>query len=297
MKWIGALAAALLVLAGCTEEGPEPRPDPEPAPEASATESPGEAETEETPGEVAGPKIPVQVWFLDPDMKLLLHYAEVPPTQAIGRAALEELLRGVPPDLADSSPARSAIPEGTELLGLTVEGGTAVVDLSRDFENTGLGSAADGVQIAQVVYTLTQFPSVKKVEFQIEGERVEAIGGHGVIVDEPQTRKDWESALPPIVVETPYADQELTPPFTITGIANVFEATVSYRIRNAEGKIIDKGFTTATCGTGCYGTFSQVVSLDIDLPARVVVEVFESSAENGRPLNMQKIPLNLEPAA
>ena len=296
MKWIGTLAAAVVLLAGCTDQGAQPRPDPEPPPaEATATGAPGEAPPEETPGEASERTIPVQLWFTDRDAKLRLVHSEIPATMSVGRAVLEKLIAGVPPDAPENT--GTVVPEDTELLGLSIDRSTARVDFSRDFEDTGMGSAADGLQIAQVVYTLTQFPTVKQVEFLIEGEPAESVGGHGIVVDGPQSRKDWESTLPPIVVETPFVDQELTPPFTITGIANVFEATVSYRVRDESGKVIDKGFTTATCGTGCYGTFTQVVSLDIDLPARVVVEVFESSAEDGSPLNMQRIPLNLEPAA
>lgn len=299
MKRIGTIALALLLLlAGCTDEGAEPRPDPEPAPEATATDSPGEAPGAETPGpEAAGRTLPIQLWFLDPDanaedIKLLLHHVEIPATMETARAALEQLIAGIPDDAPRNT--FTVVPEDTEILGLTIENGTARVDFSSDFEDTGMGTAADGLQIPQVVYTLTQFPTVKRVVFLIEGEEVETIGGHGIDIAGPHTRKDFESMLQPIVVFNPYPGQELTPPIPMNGIANVFEATVSYRLRDDSGKIIDKGFVTATCGTGCYGTFAQAIQVDIDLPAEVVLEVFESSAEDGRPLHMQRIPLTLE---
>lgn len=301
MRRIGILAVALLLLAGCTDEGPEPRPDPEPAPEATETEAaPTPAPSEDAiPIEDSGRKIPIQLWFVDPgdddvgDITLVLQHVEIPATLATGRAALEQLIAGVP----NGAPGGTftVVPKDTEVLGLTIEKGTARVDFSRDFEDTGMGTAADGLQIPQVVYTLTQFPTVKRVVFLIEGEEVETIGGHGIAVDGPQTRKDFESLLPPIVVTSPYPGQELGAALTMTGIANVFEATISYRVRDDSGKVIDKGFTTATCGTGCYGTFSQVIDVDAEGP--VVLEVYESSAEDGRPLNMQRIPLTLQPAS
>jgi hypothetical protein len=296
MKRIGILAVALLLLAGCTDEGPEPAPDPEPAPTASATDLPAEVTETESPGaEAPGRTIPIQLWFLDPgdnaeDITLLLHHVEIPATLSTGKAALEELIAGVPEGAPKD--ALTVVPEDTELLGLTIEKGTARVDFSRDFEDTGMGATADGLQIPQVVYTLTQFPTVKRVVFLIEGEQVEVIGGHGIEIDGPQSRKDFESLLPPIVVFSPYPGQELGVPFTMNGIANVFEATISYRVRDDSGKVIDKGFTTATCGTGCYGTFSQVIDVDAEGP--VVLEVFESSAEDGRPLHVQRIPLTIE---
>lgn len=302
MKRIGVLAVALLLLAGCTDGDPEPRPDPEPAPEATETEAaPTPAPSEDAiPIDESGRKIPIQLWFLDSggdgnadDITLRLQHAEIPATLTTGRAALEQLIAGVP----DGAPENTftVVPEDTELLGLTIDKGTARVDFSRDFEDTGMGTTADGLQIPQVVYTLTQFPAVKRVEFLIEGEEVEIIGGHGIKISGRHTRKDFESLLPPIVVFSPYAGQEVGARFTMSGIANVFEATISYRVRDASGKIVDKGFTTATCGTGCYGTFSQVIDVDAEGP--VVLEVFESSAEDGRPLNMQRIPLTLQPAS
>ena len=301
MKRIGVLAVALLLLAGCTDEGPEPRPDPEPAPEATETEaSPTPAPSEDAiPIEESDRKIPIQLWFLDPgddnaeDIRLRLQHVEIPAALSVGKAALEQLIAGVPNGAPDGT--FTVVPEDTELLGLTIEKGTARVDFSREFEDTGMGTTADGLQIPQVVYTLTQFPTVKRVVFLIEGEEVEIIGGHGIAIDGPQTRKDFESLLPPIVVFSPFPGQEFGAPFTISGIANVFEATISYRVKDDSGKVIDKGFTTATCGTGCYGTFSQVIDVDAEGP--VVLEVYESSAEDGRPLNMQRIPLTLQPSS
>lgn len=290
------IVLSVILLAACTGANEPTHPDPGPARSQTAV-APEPEETEKSEGGVkdfADTKIPIQLWFLTGGdrgrPRLFLHHVAVPFSQAIGRASLERLLRGVPPSLGDR--VFTIVPEDTELLGLTIDDGTARVDFNRAFENTGMGSAVDGSQIAQVVYTLTQFPTVKRVEFLLEGEPVELLGGHGILLDGPKSRKDYESMLPPIVVESPHAGEELADRLFLTGIANVFEATVSYRFRNNEtGRILQKGFTTATCGTGCYGTFSQMVPLDFP-PQSVVLEVFESSAEDARPLHLIRIPLN-----
>lgn len=299
MKRIGIFVVVLaLFLAGCSGDGNETRPDPEPAPEATETEAaPTPAPSEDAiPIEDSGRTLPIQLWYVQDvrgEAKLRLHWIELPAVAAIGRAALEELFAGVPDDAPKNT--FSIVPEDTELLHLSIENSIATVDLSRDFEDTGMGTAADGLQIAQVVYTLTQFPSVKKVRFLLDGEDPGLIGGHGIMLDGPQSRKDYEERLPPIVVFRPYAGEEVDVPFTLTGIANVFEATVSYRLREASGTVLEEGFMTATCGTGCYGEFAETIQIPLgtELPARVVLEVFESSAEDGRPLNMQRIPLLL----
>jgi hypothetical protein len=81
----------------------------------------------------------------------------------------------------------------------------------------------------------------------------------------------------------------------VSGTANVFEATVSLRILNARGKEIARTFTTATCGTGCRGDYSVSVSYRVDREQAGVIEVFESSAEDGRPINVVRIPVTLTP--
>ena len=79
------------------------------------------------------------------------------------RSAMEELLRG--PSAADAAAGlTSAIPAGTTLLGLTIADGTATVDLTSTFGSGG-GSLSMQERVAQVVYTLTGFPSVQRVVF------------------------------------------------------------------------------------------------------------------------------------
>lgn len=96
--------------------------------------------------------------------------------------------------------------------------------------------------------------------------------------------------LPPIVVLTPESGDVVTSPVTISGTANVFEATVSIRIRDDDGNVLAETFTTATCGSGCRGDFSHEVKFDAT-GDRGVIEVFESSAEDGSALHLVAIPV------
>ena len=100
---------------------------------------------------------------------------------------------------------------------------------------------------------------------------------------------------PPIVVDAPKDGEELTSPAVISGTANVFEATVSYRILTESGEVVAKGFTTATCGSGCRGTYSVTVPFEVDEPTPGIVHVFESSAEDGKPIHDVKIDVTLLP--
>jgi hypothetical protein len=87
-------------------------------------------------------------------------------------AALDALIAGPTPAEAAFG-AGTGIAKGIVTLNSLVVGpdGIAVVDLSRKFE-----TADTRPQTAQVVYTLTQFPPVKKVQFLIDGQPNGATG-------------------------------------------------------------------------------------------------------------------------
>jgi hypothetical protein len=141
---------------------------------------------------------------------------------------------------------------------------------------------------------LTQFRTVDSVVFEVEGERIDSYGSHGIGTDKPLKRKDYEDWAPPIVVDSPFPGQIVDSTFTLEGSANVFEANVSYRIRS-NGDILAEGFSTATCGTGCRGDFAKVIDVFVERRTTVMLEVFESSAEDGSPLHMVRVPITIDP--
>lgn len=99
----------------------------------------------------------------------------------------------------------------------------------------------------------------------------------------------------PIVVDRPLPDSEVTSPVSIAGSANVFEATVSIRVLDAEENVITETFTTATCGTGCRGDYSESVSFEVDTRQPGTIEVYEASAEDGSQLFTVRVPVTLVP--
>lgn len=100
--------------------------------------------------------------------------------------AVRELLAG-PTEEEQAQGYSTEIPRGTRLLGVRVQGKTAYLDLSREFEAGG-GSASMLARLYQVVYTATHFPGVEEVRVEIEGRVRESLGGEGVLVDVPVRR-------------------------------------------------------------------------------------------------------------
>lgn len=172
------------------------------------------------------------------------------------------------------------IPAGTVLHGVTVDGDTAVVDLSAQFESGG-GSLSMMLRMAQVVYTVTQVPNVDVVRIAIDGELREILSGEGLMVDHP-TRDQYQSVLPAIFLEAPLDGDPWVEPMTIAGETNAFEATVNYQVLAADGTVLLEGVTTATCGTGCWGVFMQELApLPAGASLPVTLRVFDYSEADG----------------
>ena len=195
------------------------------------------------------------VYTIDPaDGKLVATSVSVPKTEAVASMALTTLA-GIPG-------AKSDVPAG---LHVTIANGAATVS----------GATLTGAAEAEVVYTLTQFPTITSVN--------------------GKTRADVERYVPAILVEHPSPDEQVTSPLHVTGNANTFEATFEYKLEDANGKILAKGFTTATSGSGARGTFDFTIPFTIDSAQNGTLVVYESSAENGAAINQREIALRLTP--
>ena len=156
-------------------------------------------------------------------------WREGPTTEAVGAEALRLLLDG--PTAAEREPgvdASSQIPSGTRLLGLDIDGGTATVDLTSEYESGG-GSASMFARLAQVVYTLTEFPTVQRVSFMLDGEPVDVFSGEGIVLEEPVGRKEYAELMPPILVESPAIGDTVSSPVEVTRHARTSSRRTSPR--------------------------------------------------------------------
>jgi hypothetical protein len=257
--------------------------------------TPDESPEADKPATVRVPASEFELWFVQ-DGRLswgsTIMSGELPAELAaddpVARNAafwLRELLVGaLGPD--QEVGATSAIPAGTELLGVSREGSVMAVDVSSRFESGG-GSLSMQLRLAQLVYTATQFEGIEAVRILVDGEEVN--------FSEPLTRRDFQDVAPFIVVGSPKPGDEVASPVTVTGFANVFEANVNIVIRDENGDVLKETFTTATCGNGCWGDFSEAVAFEVDERQRGRIEVLTYSAEDGSEQNVVSIPVVLVP--
>jgi hypothetical protein len=165
------------------------------------------------------------------------------------------VLRPIVVHVSRSRPATTAALRALGIVSpVTISDGTAAVRL---------GKASDA-QVAGVVYTLTQFPEIRKVD----------VAGRAGL-----TRDDFAAYLPPISVESPAPGASVPPTFHVRGTASVFEATfVVQTIRN--GVVLERRTVMASEGAPGRGTFDTTLFAS---PGRLVVRAFAPSAKDGSP--------------
>jgi hypothetical protein len=191
---------------------------------------------------VTVPPKPIEVTVFRVDNGLLRpSVMRVPGTTAVATAALQSLGVGAKVSIAD---------------------GTATVALEQATQD----------QAAEIVYTLTQFATVKRVD----------VGGRTGL-----TRDDFPTYIPPIFVDSPAAGAQVGSTFHVSGTASVFEATLVVQlVRN--GKVIAKRSVTASEGAPGRGTFETTFEAT---PGALTVAAFSPSAADGTPQHEVDVPV------
>lgn len=104
--------------------------------------------------------------------------------------SINTLLQG--PSLDEKSKnMMTLIPNGTKLLGASVKNGTATLNFSENFEFNTVGVEGYIAQLMQIVFTATEFPTVKNVQFLIEGEKRNYLGSEGQWIGTPLARTSF----------------------------------------------------------------------------------------------------------
>ncbi len=279
---LGVLAGALgFALAGCGSESAVSLGPPHKTASTSGSEATG---TVPTP-------LSLEVWFARGERLIAARRVHAP-TPGVATAAVEALLAGPTPAERRSGIA-TAVPGGTRLLGISIKNGVATVDLTSEYQSGG-GSLSMQVRLGQVVYTLTQFPTVRAVRFHLDGTPVNVFSSEGIVLDHPVGRSDYKDLLPVIVVAKPAQGTRVASPVQVSGSANVFEANVTVQVLDANGDVVGKTFTTATCGTGCRGTYSVPVTFKVDREQRGTIVVSDDDAAGtGTPPHVVRVPVVL----
>jgi hypothetical protein len=243
----------------------------------------------------------------------------VPRSTATATAAMKALLAGPSAkERAPTWPIKTLIPAGSKLLGIEISGGLATVDLSAEFASLSPDDVWDGGsyslhgRVAQVVYTLTQFTTVDRVNFKLDGKPVKVLFGmpdpesgasEAIAMDKPVTRATYrdhysyrDHFLPLIFVDRPAWGAALLNPGRVTGLANVFEAQFRIALLDRNDKVLVDVPVLASCGTGCWGKFDVTLSYHVSRAQWGTLRVWDISEYTGRPAAVREYPVYLRPA-
>lgn len=157
-------------------------------------EKPGIPQVEDTSEEGARNLRNARLYFIDVDDEGTIrlqgvirpvYYIDAPLTETI-----KALLGGLLPSELNQE-LITLIPEDTRLLSATVREGTAFLNFNEDFKFNTLGSEGLRAQLEQIVFTATEFSSVKNVQILIEGKKQDYLGPEGVFIGKPLNRNSF----------------------------------------------------------------------------------------------------------
>jgi germination protein M len=209
--------------------------------------------------------VQVNVYFVRNGKLALVHRViAMPEGKRIARATMQLLMDG-PTEQELAFGVTSAIPflANVEDVQLESATGIATVTLTREFNDSVWGGSA-GLRFAQIVYTLTQFPTIERVRVQAEtsarygGEDdPEVVAGLGVLYD----RTDLDGTLGGAFFDGPAIGDVISSPLRLTGYANVFEGQFQVHLTDLAGTEIGAQWLSASWGE-THGTFDAELAFD-----------------------------------
>ena len=252
----------------------------------------------------------LSVYFLR-NGKVAAAHRRVPTTQGVLGAALKQLLVG-PTAVEKAAGLSSAVPGDLSILGVSINGGTAVVDVGGGLVGGGVGRTLQ--RLAQLTYTATQYGMVNialcqpkqattcdvvgkqlasRVHFLLNGAPL-TLEGSGIDFTKPVSRASFEAFTPAVFVEAPTAGEKVRSPVLVWGTANTFEAAFWLQVRTTGGTDLLKQRVVATSGSGTRGTFRVRLSFASQQGAGLL-EAYVVSAADGSRRNVAVIPLTFAP--
>ncbi|MGY6022695.1 GerMN domain-containing protein [Streptomyces spinosirectus] len=210
---------------------------------------------------------------------------------ATATAAVRALLAG--PNGYEARHGRTtAVPSGTRLRSLVIRNHVATVDLSGRYDDGG-GSLSMQERLAQVVFTVTRFPTVHKVAFEIDGKPVHHFGGEGIVLNGPVGRADFENVSPAVLAESPLIGDTVRTPLRVWGSADTFEAEFRLKVTDTTGHTAADVLVRATSGTGTRGTFDVTFPYKAARTGPGLLTAYFVSPADGRPVTVDTVPLTV----
>lgn len=182
----------------------------------------------------------------------------------------------------------TSIPDAVEVVSITRSDQIVTADMNEAFVDGAGGLLADMTMLNQLIFTAGDGVEISEVLFTVEGQPITAFGSEGLDLSQPVGRDAFLDQLNPVNLDSALSGSGDSP-LAVTGFANVFEATVSLEVVDGDGAVVHEDFTTATCGTGCWGAYG--FNVDYPFLGGETIRVFWHSAEDGAPTDVVSVPV------
>jgi germination protein M len=189
------LLTLMLALAGCGLFGKEAKDTIDAPVEDESYVEEGESldenatseNTDEEADETADLDTNKQVLYLfDKNGYVVPQTFDLPAVNTVARQALEYMVKDGPITSMLPDGFQAVLPAGTEVNGVDIQEGVAVVDFSSEFESYNAESEKSILEA--ITFTLTQFDTVNTVKLRIDGKELNAMPVNGTPIGEGVSR-------------------------------------------------------------------------------------------------------------
>ena len=248
------------------EENPKPQveenEEEEDEDEEVETSENEDKETEEIEEDKTNETISIPVYYIKDngtDTYIVREVHEIPKTESLAKASLEELISGE----IQTEGASRQLPSNTEILGINISDGKCIVDFSEEVLDMNVGASGEAMAIQAIVNTLTEYSSIDQVEFWVENSKEKANDwwGHVGLDGMELTRQMsmvWE---PEIWIEEPKEGQAIGDKLRVKGSMIVFESTGGYRLEDENGKVLAEGTIQGEDNEGVRSFFDFTIEI------------------------------------
>ena len=117
----------------------------------------------------------ITAYYKDENGLIVPVVTNIPWEEGIAKATIRKMVVGSDKEkeLAQSG-LHGVIPEGTEILGMSIKDGLCVVDFSKNILNN-VSYEDEKNMMTAIAYTLTEFDTINKVEIMVEGQQLETL--------------------------------------------------------------------------------------------------------------------------
>lgn len=175
-----------------------------------------------------------ELYLIDANGYVVPQTVSLPKKEGVLRQLLEYLVIDGPVSEVLPNGFQAVIPAGTEVDVKLTEEGVAIVDFSNEFKEY---HAEDELKILQsITWTLTQFDTVDKVQFRINGYDIKEMPINGTPIGDGYSRADGINLESDQVIDI-VASEEVTLYFLSNNGENNYYVPVTRRVEKSEDKV------------------------------------------------------------